>query len=199
MHYMSDNTQPISVITSLLDLSERRVQQLSRAGVIPKAARGRYELIGSVRGYIRHLRDLNLKGETGTVDYGAERARLIKAKADLAEMEASQMRGDLLPAPDVTAAWTEIVALMRARLLVLPDKIAPVVHETTSLNQTRDVIKKAVYEILKEIAATDVEILPQTDGNTSVEEGGEERLQSGGTTAGPDDQPMGGSKPEAEL
>ena len=155
--------------------------------------------IGSVRGYIRHLRDINIKSETGTVDYGTERARLIKAKADLAEMEASQMRGDLLPAPDVTAAWTEIVALMRARLLVLPDKIAPVVHETTSLNQTRDVIKKAVYEILKEIAATDVEILPQTDGNTSVEEGGDECLQSGGTTTGPDDQPMGGSKPEAEL
>ena len=196
---MSDNTQPISVITSLLDLSERRVQQLSRAGVIPKAARGRYELIGSVRGYIRHLRDINIKSETGTVDYGTERARLIKAKADLAEMEASQMRGDLLPAPDVTAAWTEIVALMRARLLVLPDKIAPVVHETTSLNQTRDVIKKAVYEILTEIAATDVEILPHADGNTSVEEGGDECLQSGGTTTGPDDQPMGGSKPEAEL
>ena len=52
---MSDNTQPISVISSLLDISERRVQQLSKAGVIPKAARGRYELIGSVRGYIRHL------------------------------------------------------------------------------------------------------------------------------------------------
>ena len=155
--------------------------------------------IGSVRGYIRHLRDINIKSETGTVDYGTERARLIKAKADLAEMEASQMRGDLLPAPDVTAAWTEIVALMRARLLVLPDKIAPVVHETTSLNQTRDVIKKAVYEILTEIAATDVEILPHADGNTSVEEGGDECLQSGGTTTGPDDQPMGGSKPEAEL
>ncbi|MBT6983216.1 MAG: hypothetical protein HN956_02565 [Rhodospirillaceae bacterium] len=91
-------------------------------------------------------------------------------------------------------AWTEIVALMRARLLVLPDKIAPVVHETTSLNETRDVLKKAVYEILTEIAATDVEILPHTDGNTSVEEGGEKRLQSGGTTAGPDDQPVGGSK-----
>lgn len=191
---MSDKTQPISVISSLLDISERRVQQLSKAGVIPKAARGRYELIGSVRGYIRHLRDLNLKGEVGNADYGTERARLVKAKADLAEMEASQMRGDLLSAPDVKVAWTEIVALMRARLLVLPDKIAPVVHETTSLNQARDVIKKAIFEILTEIAETDVEIVPHTDGDDSAATGGETNIGSGSSASRPDRKSVGGQK-----
>lgn len=50
---MSTATQPIGVISRLLDLSERRVQQLSREGVIPKANRGQYDLIGSVRGYVR--------------------------------------------------------------------------------------------------------------------------------------------------
>lgn len=190
---MSDNTQPISVISSLLDISERRVQQLSKAGVIPKAARGRYELIGSVRGYIRHLRDLNLKGEAGNADYGTERARLVKAKADLAEMEASQMRGDLLSAPDVKVAWTEIVALMRARLLVLPDKIAPVVHETTSLNQAKDVIKKAIHEVLTEIAETNVEITPHVDRNDSSEGNGDGSAGSDSTTAGSDRKPVGGS------
>jgi phage terminase Nu1 subunit (DNA packaging protein) len=54
---MSTATQPIGVIAKLLDLSERRVQQLSREGVIPKAERGQYDLIGSVRGYVRYLRD----------------------------------------------------------------------------------------------------------------------------------------------
>jgi len=191
---MSDNTQPISVISSLLDISERRVQQLSKAGVIPKAARGRYELIGSVRGYIRHLRDLNLKGEAGNADYGTERARLVKAKADLAEMEASQMRGDLLSAPDVKVAWTEIVALMRARLLVLPDKIAPVVHETTSLNQARDVIKKAIHEVLTEIAETDVEIVPHVDGDDSSATGGETNAGSGSAASRSDRKPVGGQK-----
>ena len=191
---MSDNTQPISVISSLLDISERRVQQLSKAGVIPKAARGRYELIGSVRGYIRHLRDLNLKGEAGNADYGTERARLVKAKADLAEMEASQMRGDLLSAPDVKVAWTEIVALMRARLLVLPDKIAPVVHETTSLNQARDVIKKAIHEVLTEIAETDVEIVHHFDGDDSAATGGEANAGSGITAARSDGKSVGGQK-----
>ena len=53
-HLVSSATQPIGVIARLLDLSERRVQQLSRKGVIPKAERGQYDLIGSVRGYVRY-------------------------------------------------------------------------------------------------------------------------------------------------
>ncbi len=60
---MSSPSQPIGVIAKLLDLSERRVQQLSREGVIPKATRGQYDLIGSVRGYVRYLRDQAAKAQ----------------------------------------------------------------------------------------------------------------------------------------
>ena len=51
---MSAATQPIGVIAKLLDLSERRVQQLSREGVIPKAERGQYDLVGSSQLLIQH-------------------------------------------------------------------------------------------------------------------------------------------------
>ena len=192
---MAENAQSAEVLAKLLDITERRVRQLSAEGVIPKVARGRYEMIGSVRGYIRYLRDLNIQGDVGPADYGTQRARLVKARADLAEMEASQIRGDLLFAPDVTAAWTEIVALMRARLLVLPDKIAPVVHETTSINQAKDVIKKAVYEVLTEIAGTEVEITPRPDGDAGTVKGGDNDLQGRGSSAEPDHKPVGGPIP----
>ena len=69
---MSSATQPIGVIARLLDLSERRVQQLSREGVIPKAERGQYDLIGSVRGYVRYLRDQAQKAQAGAPDYAAD-------------------------------------------------------------------------------------------------------------------------------
>jgi len=87
---VSSPSQPIGVIAKLLDLSERRVQQLSREGVIPKATRGQYDLIGSVRGYVRYLRDQAAKAQAGAPDYAAERARFIRARADLAEMEAEE-------------------------------------------------------------------------------------------------------------
>jgi hypothetical protein len=83
---VATNAQPIAVVARLLDLSERRIQQLSREGVIPKAERGQYDLVAAVRGYVAYLRDLAVRAQAGAPDFGVERARLIKAKADLAEM-----------------------------------------------------------------------------------------------------------------
>jgi phage terminase Nu1 subunit (DNA packaging protein) len=125
---MSSASQPLGVIAKLLDLSERRVQQLSREGVIPKATRGQYDLVGSVRGYVRYLRDQAAKAQAGAPDYASERARFIRARADLAEMEAEEKRGAVIAAEDVEAAWIAVLALLRTRLLALPDRLAPLVH-----------------------------------------------------------------------
>ena len=149
---MSSSAAALAVIAKLLDLSERRVQQLSREGVIPKAERGRYDLVGAVRGYVAYLRDLAVKAQAGAPDFGVERARLIKAKADLAEMEADGRRGELLPAEAVEAAWTAVLARLRARLLVLPDRLAPLCVEETTIAGVRDQIRKAVREALDELA-----------------------------------------------
>ena len=195
---MADNTQPISVIARLLNLSERRVRQLSAEGVIPKASRGRYELIGAVQGYTRYLRDLALKAEVGTTDYRSERARLVKARADLAEMEAAEKREDLIPAHEVTAAWTEIVVLIRSRLLTIPDKVAPLVHETNTIPEARDVIRKAIYEALTDIASTEVQIEDPDDGALAAGKGRRGGAQGGGTAAGADHQSVGGSEPPAQ-
>jgi phage terminase Nu1 subunit (DNA packaging protein) len=153
---LATNSQPIGVIARLLDLSERRIQQLSRDGVIPKAERGQYDLVAAVRGYVAYLRDLAVKAQAGAPDFGVERARLIKAKADIAEMEAEGRRGELLPAEAVEAAWTAILARLRARLLVLPDRLAPICVEEATIAGVRDQIRKAVREALLELSETPV-------------------------------------------
>jgi phage terminase Nu1 subunit (DNA packaging protein) len=94
---LSTASQPIAVISKLLDLSERRVQQLSREGVIPKAMRGQYDLIGSVRGYVRYLREQAKSAQAGAPDYAAERARFIRARADLAEIDVEAWAGSSRP------------------------------------------------------------------------------------------------------
>jgi phage terminase Nu1 subunit (DNA packaging protein) len=159
------------VIARLLDLSERRIQQLSRDGVIPKAERGQYDLVAAVRGYVAYLRDLAVKAQAGDPDFGIERARLIKAKADIAEMEASGRRGELLPADAVETAWTAILARLGARLLVLPDRLAPVCHEETTIAGVRDQIRKAVRETLDELAATPV-VTADREGTGTSDDGG---------------------------
>ena len=49
-------TFPGRIIAALLEITERRLQQLVVDGWIPRAARGEYSLRDSVRGYIRSLK-----------------------------------------------------------------------------------------------------------------------------------------------
>lgn len=185
---MSTNAQPIGVIARLLDLSERRVQQLSREGVIPKAERGQYDLVGAVRGYVAYLREQAVRAQAGAPDFGAERARLIKAKADLAEMEADGRRGELLPAEAVEAAWTSVLARLRARLLVLPDRLAPLCFEETTIAEVRDQIRQAVREALDELATTPVVLAADPDGAGAAGDGRAGGAGDPAAATGADDQ-----------
>jgi len=189
---MATNTQPIAVIARLLDLTERRVQQLARDGIIPASARtgperGRYDLVGTVRGYVRYLRELATRSQTGAADFGVERARLIKAKADLAEMDAAVRRGDLLPAAQVEGAWIAVLARLRARLLVLPDRLAPLVHEETTIAGTRAQIRDAITEALAELASLPT-IAVDAEGAGAAGAGDAQGADDPGAAADPDDQ-----------
>jgi phage terminase Nu1 subunit (DNA packaging protein) len=198
---MSTATQPIGVIARLLDLSERRVQQLSREGVIPKAERGQYDLIGAVRGYVRYLRDQAIKAQAGAPDYAAERARFIRARADLAEMEAEEKRRSLIAAEQIEAAWIAVLALLRTRLLALPDRLAPQAFEQSTVGDTRNLIRAAIREVLDDLAQPDIELEADIDleGVTDPEADGGEGTSGAEAAAGPDDQRLGGSEPPAEL
>ena len=198
---MSAAAQPIGVIAKLLDLSERRVQQLSREGVIPKAERGQYDLIGSVRGYVRYLRDQALRAQAGAPDYAAERARFIRARADLAEMEAKEKRRSLIAADQIEAAWIAVLALLRTRLLALPDRLAPQVFEQSTVGDTRNLIRAAIREVLDDLAEPDIEFKtdPDIDGLSDPETDGDKGTSGSETTAGPDDQRLGGPEPAAEF
>ncbi|EAQ47266.1 hypothetical protein MED193_18774 [Roseobacter sp. MED193] len=198
---MSAATQPISVIARLLDLSERRVQQLSREGVIPKAKRGQYDLIGSVRGYVRYLRDQATKAQAGAPDYAAERARFIRARADLAEMEAEEKRRALIAAEQIEAAWIAVLALLRTRLLALPDRLAPQAFDQPTVGDTRTLIRTAICEVLDDLAQPDIELEADIDlaGVSDPETDSGESIGGSEAAAGLDDQRLGRSEPTAEL
>ena len=185
---MATNAQPIAVIAKLLDLTERRVQQLSREGVIPKAERGQYDLVGAVRGYVAYLHEQAKDAQAGAPDHAAERARLLRAKADLAEMEARGRQGALIPAEAMEAAWTAIRARLRTRLLGLPDRLAPLCHEETTIAGTRDQIRRAVRDALEDLATTPVVAAADPDGTGAAGGGDPDGAGDPGAPAGADDQ-----------
>lgn len=155
---MAAQTFPLDTICKLLDLTPQRVNQLVREGIVPRAERGRYELVPVVQSYIRYLRDRAVKGDVHGDDYSAHRTRLVKVRADLLEMEQAQTEGKLIPAEDVESAWVDVMANCRAKMLSIPTKAAPEVFAAESLVEVKAILKTSVNEALSELASVNVKV-----------------------------------------
>lgn len=155
-------TYPAKTIAKLLMLTERRVQQLAKDGVVPKSERGRYELGPAVQGYIRYLQ-ARAHGNTepaGSADYHVEKARLTKAQADIAEMEAARRRGDAIDAAEVKRAWQLILGEVRANLLGnTPQRIASRIVGVDSEVQMKRIIRDEIALAMTAAASADVDAL----------------------------------------
>lgn len=124
--------QPVGVIAAVLDLTERRVQQLVLDGVLPKPAHGYYSVLDCMQSYVRHLR-AKIDGSNAP----AERARLLSAQREKVEIEVAALRRDLIPAAEVRDVIGRVIGNARSILLAIEartrgqfgDAIADVVRE----------------------------------------------------------------------
>lgn len=134
-------------------LSERRVQQLAAEGIVKREARGRYNLVDSVRGYCAYQQALNAgtEGEIET-EYGDARTQKMRADADKAIMEAAQLAGSLIPWEIAAYSWNHMIGVFRAKLLNLPKKLAPVVQHESSFNKCKKSITDALHDCLGELS-----------------------------------------------
>lgn len=153
-------TYPVKTIAALLRLTERRVQQLSKEGVIPKAERGRYELAPAVQGYIAYLQDRLAPREgdddPDRIDYHAEKARKTKAEADIAEMEAAKMRGDLVDAVEMKDALELVMSEVKTKLLNnAPTRIAARTKTEKKEASIKAIAKEEISASLRALASTD--------------------------------------------
>lgn len=147
-----------------LFMDERRFKQLLDEGVIDRQQRAGYDL-GVVREqYIRHVREV-AAGRTiaGDLDPAQERARKDKELADKTALTNAATRKELLPRAEVHAAVTNSFSRVRARLLSLPTKMAPMVMGLTSLATVQEKLSNATNEALAELAGTIVAGVPVSD------------------------------------
>lgn len=155
-------TYPAKTIAKLLMLTERRVQQLSKDGVIPKAERGRYELAPSVQGYIRFLQD-RMSGnasQVDSIDYHKEKARKIKAEADIAEIEAKKRRAEAIDAQEVKRAWQLILGEVRANMIgTTPPRIAQLIRGLEDETEIKRIVREEIELAMTVASETGVDDL----------------------------------------
>ena len=157
----------IEAISKLLKLSERRVQQLAKDNIIPKAERGKYDLVSSIHGYIDFLK-AKAGGDFTAEEVLKNKNKLLKAKAEIAEIEKQRATGELIPKEEVKRTWLELVHKIKQKLLSIPNKVAPVVVTVKNINEIKLILQDKLYEALYEITSDDRSVAKDNESNKAT-------------------------------
>jgi hypothetical protein len=105
-------------------------------------------------------------------------------------MEAQEKRRALIAADQIEAAWIAVLALLRTRMLALPDRLAPQAFDQPTVGDTRTLIRTAIREVLDDLAEPDIDFETdhEIDGLTDPEADGGESSRGPETTTRSDDQ-----------
>jgi phage terminase Nu1 subunit (DNA packaging protein) len=109
-----------SRLKALLGVGKAALTELSARGILQRGAKkDTYRLEASVRGYIAYLREqASARGSEADVEARA----LGAAPADLSEVKAEQLRGEL-EAAEVEKLWTSKLRAFRDRILAIPHRV----------------------------------------------------------------------------
>ena len=163
-------------IAHLLDLSTRMVNKHVKEDGMPKASRGEYDMFACVRWYIGYLRGLAKDATQGDETERQSKARLNRAKADIAELELSRARGEVVRYEIVKFAWGRVVMAFRSKMLALPTKLPQRLIGLREINQAKKLLDDEIYEALSELGRAEVDIseLQRTEKARSVDDGADD-------------------------
>jgi hypothetical protein len=124
---------------------------------LPKEARGQFDPVKCMLFYIRYLQHALEKKAVPTLDGGfagerEERVRLLRADADLREMELAKERCQLVAIQDVEKEMTDLVLTTKARIMAIPPRLSPELVGETSRVMIQAKLEKACKEALAYLA-----------------------------------------------
>lgn len=146
-------------IADLFGLSERRVEQLAKDGIIDgnKTEGGyRFDLLPVVRQYIEFLskrangREKN-NNKTEEEKLKAE-ADLKRSKADMAKLQLRELQGKMHRSEDVEAITTDLVYTIRSMIIALPGRLAVDVAAAQTAPEASEIIRRECFMVLEELS-----------------------------------------------
>ena len=155
------NLQGSAIIAKLFGVTDRRVQQLAKEGIIPATQKKPYkfDLLPTVQAYIKYLSDkANGKEQKSTDTVQAEsdklraEADLKQSKAKIAEMQLKELEGNMHRSEDVEAMTNDLVYTVRGMVMALPGRLAMDVTQAANAAEASAIIRSECYKILDELA-----------------------------------------------
>lgn len=150
-----------AMLAKLFGESTQWIGQLKKNGILKEHktdAGMRYHAPEATRDYIAYLRERaagrkkNLAGDNKEKEKLEAEVRLKSAKADVAELDALELQGQMHRSEDVEAMTTDLVYTIRGMLIALPGRIAVDVATIDDVKEAETVIRKEVEYILTELS-----------------------------------------------
>lgn len=150
-HHGSDFERTFEVTTAFmadtLEMSHRNLQLLVAQGHAKRFGRGRYDLVGTFKAYLKALKD-EFQGRGGK-EYSAQRTRKLTASADREEVKLAQENDELGYIEDFESEQMDLALNVREAMERIPEEIA------------ERLVKKPVHIIKRELAEEIKSVLEQ--------------------------------------
>lgn len=148
-------------LANLFGCANQWINQLTKDGVIKRRdtpAGKRYNVVESVRSYVRYLRekaagraDKGIPEDRELEKFEAE-VKIKKAKARIAELEADEVQGIMHRSEDVAAMTEDLIYTVRGSLMALPGRLAVDVTSAQTAAEATDIIRAEVFKVMQELS-----------------------------------------------
>lgn len=152
----------IETISEVLGVTPRRIQQLAEIGIVERDLNGRYKT-SSIAAYIEYVKTENRSKPKEIGEKDREQARLYSAQADEKELKVRILRGELISIEQFRFITTNMIRAVRTKLLALPNNMARSLVGIEKVTEAMDILQKAVYEALTDLAE-DENLIPEIPG-----------------------------------
>lgn len=87
--------------------------------------------------------------------YDEARTRKVNAEAEIAELQLAKARGELALVEDVIAAWVDVLAATKAKLMAVPTKTATILATENDPKIIKTELEDQIRECLAELSNYD--------------------------------------------
>jgi hypothetical protein len=154
-----------SILANILEITERRVNQLVGEGVLERIDGGKFDTIESMKRYYKYQLTKYQNGNPTEEELLKERTLHEQAKRKKTELELMALEGSLHPEDRIKDEVGEMIVNCKSKLRVVAVKVAAKYNPKMTLAEITDLISKEVDEALMELSDYDRFKLIEGDGD----------------------------------
>ena len=159
----ADDSVDAATVGRWLGCSPRMVRQYAEEGRAVRTGPGRFDLEASVRGVVKHLRELASGHRSEGADVVKASAELKQSQKRLVDLRYNQLRAKLISIDEVEAVWSDLILATQ----FLFRSIAPRFRERAPhlSPQHYEMLQELTQELLREVVIAGKAPVPQASSS----------------------------------